>query len=165
MRRPSLALALLVAPILLVPAGACSGEDGVGPAASAALSPRVQDIRAAATASDRDAALAGVAALRREVEQLRASGQLGDPQAATVLQASAEVERQLMFLPATPTRPGGEGDVIVGPTSRGAEDQEAKADEDARKRAEEAAKKAEEEEEKLIEESKKRAEDAKKKKE
>lgn len=131
MRR--LILALLVAASLLASAGACSREEGVGTAASAVLSPRVQDIRAAATARDRDAALAGVAALRQEVEQPRASGQLADPQAATVLQASAEVERQLMLLPTS--RPGGEAGVVPGTTSGDAEDEDKKAEEDARKRA------------------------------
>lgn len=152
---------LFVTAGLLVSLAACQAEQRVGEAASTVLLRRVRDVRAAAIASDRDAALTELTALRQDVTDLQADGQLSGPQAARVLEASAEVERQLMSLPA-PDRPDADEGVGASPTSQG-DEEEAEGEEDARKRAEEAAKKAEEADKKRMEESRKRAEDARRK--
>ncbi len=155
-------MSLLVAPCLVASLVACADEEGIGELASAALSPHVQTIRLAATAGDRDTALANLGTLRQRVAQLREGGQLSSAGAGTVLEAALDVERQLLLLPA-PTRRGGDDGARPNTTSTADEDRKQnKEAEEVRKRAEEAAKEAEEEAKKLAEEAKKRAEDAKK---
>jgi len=72
---------------------ACGGgAAGIGQAASAELTPQVQQIRAAATSGDAAATAATLAELRRTVADLRQRGELSDADAAEVLAAAAEVE-------------------------------------------------------------------------
>lgn len=151
-----LVLSLLVTCALAAFLGACGAQEGIGEAASTALSPHVQAVRVAATRGDRDAGLAHLSALRQEVARLRSEGDLSRSGAATVLEAALDVERQLMLLPA-PARQGADDGTTTATTGRDAGVDENKAEADARKRAEEAAKKAEEEAKKLAEEAKKRA--------
>ncbi|MDQ3979121.1 MAG: hypothetical protein M3314_06150 [Actinomycetota bacterium] len=157
-----LVLSLLVAPCLVASLVVCGGEEGIGEAASAALSPHVRAVRVAARGGDRDAALAHLGALRQEVAQLRRAGELSSGGAATVLDATLDVERQLLLLPAPARRGANDGARSNTTSPEKDDDAEDNAAEEARKRAEEAAKKAEEEAKKLAEEAKKRAEDVKK---
>ncbi|CAA9238842.1 MAG: hypothetical protein AVDCRST_MAG10-1464 [uncultured Acidimicrobiales bacterium] len=151
-----------LAPLLLLLLVACGQEGaGIGEAAAAALEPRVQQVRAAATTGDRAGAARELAELRRTVADLRQRGELTEDGAARVLAAAAEVEARLGTT-TTPTTVAATG---VPPTTRGtgATTRTAReAEEEARKRAEEAAKKAEEEAKKRADEAKKRAEEGKK---
>lgn len=146
-----------LAPLLLLLLVACGQEGaGIGESAAAALEPRVQQVRSAATSGDRAGAARELTELRRTVADLRRRGELSEDGAAKVLAAAAEVEARLGA--ATPT-------TEVPPTTRGtaATTRIAReAEEEARKRAEEAAKKAEEEAKKRADEAKKRAEEGKK---
>ena len=145
--------------LLLLVAGGQEGA-GIGEAAAAALEPRVQQVRAAATTGDRAGAARELAELRRTVADLRQRGELTEDGAARVLAAAAEVEARLGTTPPTTVAP-----TEVPPTTRGtgAPTRTAReAEAEARKRAEEAAKKAEEEAKKRADEAKKRAEEGKK---
>ena len=151
---------LIAAACLVASLVACGSEEGIGEAASAALSPHVQAVRVAAAAGERDTALARLAALRQEVAQLRGGGELSGGAAARVLEAALDVERQLMLLPA-PARPGvGDG----GRTTTSIDDDldQRELEEDIRRRADEAVRKAEEDATKLAEDARKRADDARK---
>ena len=150
-----------LAPLLLLLLVACGQEGaGIGEGAAAALEPRVQQVRAAATTGDRAGAARELAELRRTVADLRQRGELTEDGAAKVLAAAAEVEARLGTT--TPTTVAARE---VPPTTRGtgATTRTAReAEEEARKRAEEAAKKAEEEAKKRADEAKRRAEEGKK---
>ena len=153
-------LATLVAAVVAVTVAGCGSGEGVGQAASAALTPQVAAVRAAAEAGNRDQALASLAVLRQSVARLRTSGDLTQEGAATVLEAAAGVEAQLALLPAAPAPAAGG----VGPaTSAGPRNEsQTKAEQDARKRAAEALRKAEEDAKKRAEDAKKRAEEDRK---
>ena len=153
-------LALVVAAGVAMAVGGCGSEQAIGETASAALTPQVQAVRTAAEKGNRDEALTKLAGLRHTVAQLRTTGDMSDQGAATVLEAAADVERQLALLPGP--APSG-GNRAPATTSVGVKDEtQRKAEEDARKRAEEAAKKAEEEAKKRAEDARKRAEEGKK---
>lgn len=81
----------------------CGDPDGKLPErAAGALAPRVEAIRAAATAGDRAGAQAGVDQLRSRLSDLRGQGVLDEDDAARVLDAVDAVEARLALLP-TPT--------------------------------------------------------------
>ena len=152
-------LALIVAAGVAVTLGGCGSEQGIGETASAALTPQVQAVRAAAEKGNRDEALTKLAGLRHTVAQVRTTGDMSDQGAATVLEAAADVERQLALLPGAPS---GDNRAPATTSVGGKDETQRKAEEDARKRAEEAAKKAEEEAKKRAEDARKRAEEGKK---
>lgn len=149
-------LSLIVAGPLMV-SSACGDETGIGEAASAALSPHVRAVESKAAAGDRQGALGALAALRQQVGQLRAEDEVSSREAATVLEAALEVERQLMSLPQPPPQEASD-DTRPERTVPGGDEME-EWEEEVRKRAEDAAKKAEEDARKRAEDAKKRAED------
>ncbi|MGH9037496.1 MAG: hypothetical protein ACRD0O_17200 [Acidimicrobiia bacterium] len=82
----------------------CGDPDGKLPdQAAGALAPRVEAIRAAATAGDRAGAQAGVDQLRAQLSELRGSGMLSEDDATRVLDAVDTVEARLALLPAPTT--------------------------------------------------------------
>ena len=66
------------------------------------LAQRVQQVRAAAAAGDRNGAGAALAGLRGAVADHRSRGQLSEDRAARVLAAAADVESRLTLMPAPP---------------------------------------------------------------
>jgi len=131
MKRLPLTLAVVLASV------ACTGQtSGIGQAASKQLTPKVQQIRAAAAAGDPAATAAKVAELRRTVADLRQQGRLTESGASKVLAAAADVEAGTAADPApsqvptssssppnaqttTASAPSGSGGTQPAPTVKG----------------------------------------------
>lgn len=97
---------LLAVLVLLMPVGCSSGSSGtIGQAASARMTPEVEQVRIAATTGDRAAAKAKLAELRRTVADLRQRDELSPAAAAKVLTAADEVEARLGDTPTSPLSP------------------------------------------------------------
>src|SRR5690348_12783852 len=106
MRRMPLAAAVLATGLAMVAVAGCgSSSPGITEAASTQLELRVQAVRNAAEARDRDLAESRRAEVRRSVAELRGRGAISKDRVDNVLAAAASVEAQLQAIPTTTTTP------------------------------------------------------------
>src|SRR3989442_14594198 len=104
MRRVPLAAAMLATGLATVALTGCgSSSPGITEAASTTLELRVQAVRNAAEARDRDLAESRLAELRRSVDEFRAGDKISKDRVDKVLAAAASVEAQLKAIPTTTT--------------------------------------------------------------
>jgi hypothetical protein len=96
--------------------GCGGGHSEVSPDAAAQLKPRVEEIRALATAREPDQVSTKLAELRQLVASLRSRHALTDQGAQTVLAAADAVSAQLVLITSTTTAPP--PTTITLPTSR-----------------------------------------------
>jgi|SRR5688572_27675667 len=95
--------ALAAAALGLVALGGCGGFGGISSSASADLTSRVAEVRAAVADGDRDAAEQALSDLRLVVLNLSQRGELTEDKADAILDATTDVRATLSLMPTTTT--------------------------------------------------------------
>jgi hypothetical protein len=104
MRRKQLVTSMVAAALAaLVLVGCGSSSPGISEDASQQLELRVEAVRNAAAARDRNGAEAALADLRRSVDALRSRDEVSNDRATEILDAAATVEARLQSIPTTTT--------------------------------------------------------------
>ena len=95
--------ALIAALVVAMGGAACGERRDIAASASSTLQADLQQIRTAATAQNRPAALAALGRLRQRVDELRRQGEVSDERAGRILAAASAVEARLALVTTTTT--------------------------------------------------------------